>query len=125
MPDTVCMLTLTLDTLRRALALARRDTGDTRFPASRPAAGPAVDGADLIFRLKAWPQLPEAGRTAEIYRMLSVMSSQPVNRQWLLARSRMAPRQLDALLQALVAEGALEVIDPARYGGSEPRRALN
>jgi hypothetical protein len=117
------MLTLTLDTLRRVLALARRDTGDSGFAASRPAAGPAVAGADLIFRLKAWPQLPEAGRTAEIYRMLSVMSSQPVNRQWLLARTRMAPRQLDALLQALIAEGALEVIDPARFAGREPCRA--
>lgn len=114
------MLTQTLDTLRRVLTLARRDTGDTGFDASRPA---GLHGADLIFRLKAWPQLPESGRTAEIYRMLSVMSSQPVNRQWLQSRSRMAPRQLDALLQNLIAEGALEVIDPARFAGREPCRA--
>lgn len=75
--------------------------------------------ADLIFRLKAWPQLPEDGRTAEIYRILSIMSNQPVNRQWLLARWSMAPRKLDELLQRLVADGALEVIDPARFAGSE------
>jgi hypothetical protein len=71
--------------------------------------------ADLIFRLRAWPQLPEHGRTAEVYRMLSVMSNQPVNRQWLLGRFRLAPQQLDALLQQLVAQGSVEVIDPAAF----------
>jgi hypothetical protein len=71
--------------------------------------------ADLIFRLRAWPQLPEAGRTAEVYRMLSVMSNQPVNRQWLLGRFAFAPQQLDALLQELVAQGSVEVIDPAQF----------
>lgn len=79
---------------------------------------PRVTGADLIFRLKAWPQLPEEGRTAEIYRMLSVMSNQPVNRQWLLARCRLAPQQLDKLLMQWLADGALEVIDPARFAGA-------
>jgi hypothetical protein len=117
------MLTLTLETVRRVLALTRRDAGDPgAFRPARHLAGQEVNG-DLIYRLKAWPQLPEAGRTAEIYRMLSVMSSQPVNRQWLLARFRMAPRQLDALLMQLAAEGALEVIDPARFAGREPARA--
>ena len=71
---------------------------------------------DLIFRMKSWPRLPEDGRTAEVYRILSVMSQQPVNRQWLLTRCRMAPQQLDKLLMQLVADGALEVIDPARFG---------
>lgn len=115
------MLTLTLDTLRRAFPRGRRGAADASpFQATRPAAGPRLAGADLIFRLKAWPQLPESGRTAEIYRMLSVMSSQPVNRQWLLARCRMAPRDLDQLMLKLVAEGAVEVIDPARFAGREP-----
>ena len=73
-------------------------------------------GAHLIFRLKAWPRLPEAGRTAEIYRVLSVMSSQPVNKQWLLSRcSSMAPGQLDALLLQLKDDGVLEVIDPSGF----------
>ena len=118
------MLTMTLDTLRRVLSLTRREAADSEgFPASRSAAGHGVQGADLIFRLKAWPQLPESGRTAEIYRMLSVMSSQPVTRQWLLARCSMAPRQLDALLELLVADGALEVIDPAVFAGRQPARA--
>ena len=75
-------------------------------------------GSHLIYRLKAWPSLPEAGRTAEIYRMLSVMSSQPVNRQWLLSRCTMAPGQLDALLLQLMDDGALEVIDPSGFAPS-------
>lgn len=82
-----------------------------------PRPGGTAGGGDLIFRLKSWPQLPEAGRTAEIYRILSVMSNQPVNRQWLLTRCRMAPSKLDQLLRQLEAEGSLEVIDPARFAG--------
>lgn len=118
------MLTLTLDMVRRVLALTRRDAMDAGpFAATRPATGQGLAGAELIYRLKAWPQLPEAGRTAEIYRMLSVMSSQPVSRQWLLARTRMAPQQLDELLSQLARDGALEVIDPARFAGREPCRA--
>ena len=111
------MLTLAL---RRLLGAKRKEARSPHFLATRPASAAAhVGGADLIFRLKAWPRLPESGRTAEIYRMLSVMSSQPVNRRWLVERSRMAPQQLDALLVHLVREGALEVIDPARFGERE------
>jgi hypothetical protein len=102
------MLTWTLDLLRRLLLAARRDGS----------AGSPHLGSHLIFRLKAWPQLPESGRTAEIYRMLSVMSSQPVNRRWLLSRCTMAPDQLDALLLKLLDEGVLEVIDPSGFAPS-------
>ena len=112
------MLSLTLDTFRRAWALTRREG---REP------GPLAQGrqlpGNLIFRMKSWPRLPEAGRTAEIYRVLSVMSHQPVNRQWLLARCTMPPHELDELLRQLVREGALEVIDPARFADREPCRA--
>ena len=116
------MLSSTLNTLRRLLPLGRREADEGPFAITRPVSGPRFR-ADLIFRLKAWPQLPENGRTAEIYRILSVMSSQPVNRAWLLARCRMAPHQLDELMVKLVAEGAVEVIDPARFAGAEPCRA--
>ena len=51
---------------------------------------PQAPRSDLIFRLRAWPRLPEDGRTAEVYRMLSVMSNQPVNRHWLLTRFALA-----------------------------------
>ena len=109
------MLTLTLDAVRRVVALARRGSADADgFESTRPFSG-RLRTSHLIFRLKSWPSLPEAGRTAETYRMLSVMSNQPVNRKWLLARFGMAPQRLDRLLTQLVADGALEVIDPARF----------
>jgi hypothetical protein len=101
------MITLTLAMMRRWFGRSRAAASDLNQPAGA--------GCELIFRLKAWPQLPEDGRTAEIYRMLSVMSSQPVNRQWLQARCRMAPQQLDRLLMQLKADGALEVIDPSLF----------
>lgn len=116
------MLTLTLRGLFGAKRKeARKNSG---FQPTRPARGDhrSFDG-DLIFRMKAWPQLPESGRTAETYRILSIMSSQPVNRQWLLERFSMAPRQLDELLSLLVAEGAVEVIDPSRFAGREALQA--
>lgn len=103
------MLTPTFTAMRRIFG--RRESGS--FSASRPAS--RVPGADLIYRLRAWPELTEAGRTAEIYRMLSVMSSRPVNRQWVLTRTRMDRPKLEALLRQWVAEGAIEVIDPARF----------
>lgn len=70
---------------------------------------------NLIYRLRAWPQLEEAGRTAVIYRMLSVMSNRPVSRHWMLERSHMQPREIDSLLDQLQEVGALEVIDPSRF----------
>jgi hypothetical protein len=113
------MLTLTL---RGWFGGKRKETLANPFQATRPAPGSRrYPGADLIFRMKSWPQLPEDGRTAEIYRVLSVMSQQPVNRQYLVARCRMAPKQLDELLMKLVADGALEVVDPARFAGREAR----
>lgn len=103
MRDTVGMLTLSL---RGLFGPKRKDAPDSA--AARPVRDP-------IFRMKSWPQLPEDGRTADVYRVLSVMSQQPVNRQYLLTRCRMAPRELDKLLAKLVADGALEVIDPSRF----------
>lgn len=108
------MLSIALEVLRRIFALPGR-----QGPAATPA--PELPGADLIFRLRAWPQLPEHGRTAEVYRMLSIMSNQPVSRRWLFSRCSMPPEQLDALLQQLVAEGSVEVIDPIRFARSEPQ----
>ena len=113
------MLTLTL---RGWFGARRKEALTSPFQATRPAPDSRhYPGADLIFRMKSWPQLPEDGRTADIYRVLSVMSQQPVNRQYLLARCRMAPKQLDELLMKLVADGALEVIDPAHFTGREAR----
>lgn len=121
------MLTSTIDHMRRLMGVAWGGLTGGRFAETRPATfdGGTVPRGDLIYRMKAWPRLPESGRTAEIYRMLSVMSNRPVNRHWLLSRARMDVQQLDALLGRLVEEGALEVIDPSRFAGGEPRRTLN
>ncbi len=116
------MFTSSFVTLRRLLGAAGRGARRNGFASSRPGAR-RVPGGDLIYRLKAWPQLPEAGRTAEIYRMLSVMSLRPVNRQWILTRTRMQPQKIDALLRGWVADGAIEVIDPALFAGREALQA--
>lgn len=109
------MFTRILDSIRGVVKQAGIEPAYTGpFAPTRPLAGVPTSRANLIFRLKAWPQLPEAGRTAEIYRVLSVMSNQPVNRQWLLDRCRMAPQQLDQFLLKLVEDGTLEIIDPTR-----------
>jgi hypothetical protein len=117
------MLSNTFVSLRRLLGGSRLAADGQSFQETRPAPAARSRSADLIFRLKAWPQLDDAERTAEIYRILSVMSSQPVNRQWLAARCTMAPQALDKLLGQLVAQGALEVIDPARFAGREAVQA--
>lgn len=114
------MLTWTSALLLRLMGRCRTRSTAHPFEATRPVSRRSrLARADLIFRLKAWPQLPGADRTAEVYRMLSVMSSQPVNRQWLLARCHLAPHQLDDLLLRLQAEGALEVIDPLQFAASQ------
>jgi hypothetical protein len=110
------MLTLTL---RRWFG-GKRQEAARPFRSSRSDGAPGIAGGDLIFRMKSWPQLPDSERTAEIYRMLSVMSSQPVNRRWLVEHCKLPAPQLDRLLVQLVAEGALEVIDPARFAGRDP-----
>ena len=109
------MISTTFANMRRLFGAAGR-RGRARTPAAKAA------GADLIYRLKSWPQLPESGRTAEVYRMLSVMSNRPVNRQWIQTRTRMTVQQLDDLLRYLVLDGAVEVIDPARFAGREACR---
>ena len=50
------------------------------------------------------------------------MSSRPLNRQWILAHTRIEAPQLEELLRTLVAQGAVEVIDPARFAGREAIR---
>lgn len=83
------------------------------LPAAPVPEEPADDG--LVYRLKAWPDLPAASRTADVYRLLSVMSHRPVNRRWMLANTRLEADSLDALLLRLIGRGAVEVIDTARF----------
>jgi hypothetical protein len=118
------MLSLTLGSLRRLWSDSLRGAAEALpFVLSRPPQPGRAAGSELIYRLKSWPQLSDGARTAEIFRILSVMSSQPVSRQWLDARCSLAPEELDKFLAHLADEGALEVIDPARFAGREHARA--
>lgn len=103
---------------------ARKTTGFAELRAER--AGRAESEAramqaagDLIYRLRHWPELPPGQKTADIYRTLSVMSHRHVNRNWILASSRLKPPQVDALLQQLVKQGAVEVIDTSFFRNSQ------
>lgn len=113
------MLTTTLATMRRLFGAGRGTDDDDPAWAPTECVPDEPPASDLIYRLKAWPELPDSWRTADIYRIFSVMSQRPVSRQWILARSRMASARLDELLLLLEAEGVLEVIDPARFAGRE------
>lgn len=85
---------------------------ESSFPQTVLAA-PEVPG-DLIYRLKRWPLLPQRLRTAEVLRLLSVMSSRPVRRSWILERTRLDERHLDLLTGRLARQGALDILDPSR-----------
>ena len=96
----------------------------TSFGGSRPqfpesafpetvTAEPDLPG-DLIYRLKHWPELPGSLRTAEVLRLVSLMSSRPLRRSWILDRTRMNEQRLDLLLRRLTAQKAVDVLDPSR-----------
>lgn len=91
----------------------------------RPRADPApAEGNNeaLIYRLRHWPQIPSASKTADIYRTLSVMSNRPVNRRWILNNSSLNARAVDHFLRRLIEQDAVEVIDARRYR-SDPNTA--
>jgi hypothetical protein len=84
----------------------------------RSEAPEAADG--LIYRLREWPTLPSSQRTADVLRLLSLMSNRPVNRSWMVNHTSVAPERLDRLLERLVADGSLEVIDSSRFAAAPP-----
>ena len=94
-----------------------RVTGAVRRWVSRPARDEGADApaSNFIYRLKTWPDLADEARTADVFRILSVMSSRPVNRNWLLTTSRMHPAHVDQFLRELTEAGAVEVIDPSGF----------
>jgi hypothetical protein len=73
------------------------------------------EGDALIYRLRRWPDLPSASRTADVLRLLSVMSHRPVNRRWMLANTKHEAGHIDRLLRRLTEAGAVEVIDPTGF----------
>jgi hypothetical protein len=76
----------------------------------------------LIYRLKHWPRIPSASRTAEILRTLSVMSHRPVNRRWILNSSGLDAREVDMLLRRLIEQDAVQITDAGPYP-SDPHAA--
>jgi hypothetical protein len=103
----------------RLLRLARKFFTPPPDPFS-PTVVTATAGEDdqLIYRLRRWPQLPAASMNTDITRTLSVMSTRPVNRRWILNNSSLREREVDSMLQHLVDQGAVEVTDAARFGPS-------
>ncbi len=80
-----------------------------------------LDGDGLVYRLKSWPELPTASRTANVFRALSVMSHRPVTRQWIVAHSKLEASEVDRFLARLVREDVVEVIDISKYGPDTSR----
>lgn len=98
---------------------ARRTTSS--FAELRPESFPDTEvmepGGELIYRLRHWPRLPSALRTAHVLRLLSLMSTRPVNRSWMVNHSRLPAERVDDLLKRLLEQQALDVIDPSEFRG--------
>lgn len=109
---TVCMLPMLLRLLRCLWIAPHRSTLPSAHASGR-----------LIFRLRRWPTITEVGRTTERYRMLSLMSLQPVNRGWMERHGRMATHELDRFIAELADCGAIEIIDPTEFAGGSPRES--
>lgn len=74
------------------------------------------DGCDqLIYRLRRWPRLPSCRMTTDLTRTLSVMSTRPVNRRWILDNSSLPAREVDSMLRYLVEQDAVEVTDAGNF----------
>jgi hypothetical protein len=89
----------------------RNRLGARAWLPSRPVAPDEAGDDRLIYRLRQWPSLPSAIRTADVFRLLSVMSHRAVTRRWMLAHTQLQAPQIEALLRRLVAHGDVEVID--------------
>lgn len=96
------MNTSVLDSLQTwALRAVGKVSRDLHEPPCPP------EGPTLAYRLRAWPQLREAQRTAPVYRLLSVMTVRPVTRQWMLQQSQLPLARIDALISQLAQSGEL------------------
>lgn len=73
------------------------------------------------YRLRNWPELPSALRTADVLRSLSRMSLGPVSKSWFTAKTRLSSSAAAQLLEELVSQGAVEKIDlvPLHRGQQE------
>ena len=106
------------DTLYRWARRTTTSFAELRFDISGHPEEPTDPGDTLVYRLRQWPELPVRHRTAAVYRALSLMSNRPVSRGWFLRHSRMKAKDLDGLLDRLIAQGVVEVVDVSRFPGS-------
>lgn len=97
---------------------SRPQLPDSVFPAT-VAAEPDTPG-DRIYRLRHWPDLPASLRTAEVLQLVSLLSSRPLRRSWILSRTRLDAQRLDLLARCLLAQQALDVLDPASLPADRP-----
>jgi hypothetical protein len=81
---------------------------------------PTAGTEEPIYRLREWPRLPAALRTADVLRLLSLMSNRPVNRSWMLRHSPLKPDRIERLLRTLTEQGALDIIDPTCFPAQVP-----
>jgi len=94
-----------------------RPTMPVPLPATTGMPGHDDEPGGPVYRLRCWPPLPAQCRTSRVFRVLALMSRTPVSQQWLLARSGLAPAQVDELILNLVVQRAVDVSDlpgPAR-----------
>ena len=91
--------------------------GALRASPPAPEATAAAPGAPtLAYRLRQWPAgLPAPFYTADVLRVLSMMSIRPVSREWLQRHVKLQPRALDQLLDLLVQRGELDVVDTSTF----------
>ena len=96
---------------------ARKTTSSFGELLSPPARGDMEEeaGDGLVYRLKHWPDLPCAARTAAVLRTLSVMSHRGVNRRWIMVTSKLSQGDVDAFLQRLVKQDAVTIIDVSLF----------
>lgn len=105
-------------------AWARRASswGDGRREASEPVV-PGRDGpTSLIYRLRRWPSLPSSLKTADVLRLLSLMSIRPVSHAWILAHGKVGREKLEHLLLHLRTQQAVETINPASFPAAQRAR---
>lgn len=53
--------------------------------------------------------------STDICRTLSVMSTRPVNRRWILNNSSLQAHEVDTMLRRLEEQDAVQVTDPAKF----------
>lgn len=67
-------------------------------------------GIGFAYRLRAWPALRWADKTAPIYRALSVMSTRPVSVAWFAKRSGISTHRAQEIVDWLMVHDYAEAI---------------